>query len=56
MKKFTNRMASDLNEHLEYQDVAGITTLFDLKEKEKTLLPASALLTSMYTKLALKNL
>ena len=46
---------ADLNQHIEYQDVQAITQLFDLKEKEKTL-PGNCLLTSIYTKLALKNL
>ena len=55
LRRFTHAMASDLNQHLDYQDAQAITQIFDLKEKEKTL-PGNCLLTSIYTKLALKNL
>ena len=45
----------DLNRHLDFQDVKQLTELFDLKEKEIQL-PGNSLLTSIYTKLALKNI
>lgn len=54
-RRFTQGALDDLNQHLEFQDVNGITGIFDLKEKEKTL-PGNCLLTSIYTKLALKNI
>lgn len=46
----------DLNKHLQWQDQTAVLQMFDLKEKERELPMANALLTSMYSKLALKNL
>ena len=45
----------DLNQHIEFQDHQQISTLFDLKEKERDLPIQNSLFTSMYNKLALKN-
>ena len=45
----------NLNDHLEFQSIEDIMRMFDLKEPEKTL-PQNGILTSIYTKLALKNL
>ena len=45
----------NLNDHLEFQSIDDIMHMFDLKEPEKTL-PQNGILTSIYTKLALKNL
>ena len=55
MRRFTHAQVPDINQHLDYQDVAAIKQMFDLKEKEMTL-PGNCLLTSMYTRLALKNI
>jgi hypothetical protein len=41
---------------LDWQDTEGITKLFEVKEKEKTLAMPNALLTSLLTKVALKGL
>ena len=54
IEKHTQKMLPDLNQHLEFQDVQQLTELFELKEKEVQL-PGNSLLTSIYTKLALKN-
>ena len=47
---------SDLNRHLEWQDQEQIVKLFDIKDKERELPMPNALLTSLYNKLALKNI
>ena len=46
----------DLNQHIEFQDVPQTVHLFDLKQGEKNQADPNSILTSIYTKLALKNL
>ena len=55
ISKHTYKQCLDLNQHLEFQDVQQLISVFELKEKEMQL-PGNSLLTSIYTKLALKNL
>lgn len=47
--------ASNLNDHIQYQDVERIVANFKLTDKEKAL-PSNGVLTSIYTKLALKGI
>lgn len=47
---------TDLNKHLEWQEQEQIVKMFDVKDKERELTMPNALLTSLYNKLALKNI
>ena len=46
----------DLNRHLDWQDHESIVKMFDIKDRERELMMPYALLTSLYNKLALKNI
>lgn len=46
---------SNLNDHIQFQDVDRIVANFKLTDKERAL-PGSGVLTSVYSKLALKGL
>lgn len=48
--------SADLNAHLHFQELEQVMTVFDLKAKEKDLPMSNAVLTSIYNRLALKNL
>ena len=57
LKACTVLECTDLNQHIEWQNFETILEIFDLKEQEKELLNVpNGSLTSMYNKLALKNL
>ena len=55
LSELTDTSYASLNAHLEFQDSDKLVSIFKLNERERAL-PNSGILTSIYTKLALKGL